>query len=427
MGGKASLILVAGFSAILGYIAMNIGNVSTQAVTNMSMYAAMTASHNVALAGANARLARFYQDTTDYSTVSKTFTGANFTGTYTAGIAAISSSRLRMRCVSTYPMGAASMHDTVEVFFDRNRRNSFTLFAWMTDFEGNVFWITADTVWGRVHSNGNLHINGSPVFMQKATTAKGFDPPKVGSGTNKAIFKDGYETGIAPITFPTDLSELTAASVGGGRRYTTDIFVTLSPGTSANNDGMAYIRNGNLATSPLIDSISLSDPGFNGVILGTQKVNVQGTLDGKLTVSSGANMYIHNDVLYERNPRVTTSDDLLGLVSETNVVVKNNAANNSNCEIHGSIFTRTGSFTAEDYNTRPVSGEMRVLGSIVQKTRGAIGQFSGSTITSGFSKRYRYDDRLSDPAFRPPFYPGYYVSTFAITNWWESYRVMEFQ
>lgn len=427
MGGKASLILVIGFSIILGYVAMNVGNVSTMAITNMSMYSAMSASHNIALAGANARLARFYQDTTDYSTITKTFTGEHFTGSYSAGIEIVSPSRLRMRCVSTYPLGSASLRDTVEVFFDRNKKNSFSLFAWMTDFEGNVFWITADTVWGRVHSNGNLHINGKPVFMQKATTAKGFDPPKVGVGTNKAIFKDGYETGIAKINFPNDLSEIVTASVGGGRRYTTDIYVTLSPGTGANNDGMAYIRSGNLPTSPLVDSVSLSDPGFNGVILGTQKVNVEGTLDGKLTISSQANMYIHNDVLYERNPRVTTSDDLLGLVSETNVIVKNNAANNSHCEIHGSIFTRTGSFTAEDYNSRPVSGEMRVLGSIVQQTRGAIGQFSGSTITSGFSKRYRYDERLSDPAFRPPFYPGYYVSTFAITNWWESYRVMEFQ
>ena len=427
MGGKASLILVIGFSIILGYVAMNVGNVSTMAITNMSMYSAMSASHNIALAGANARLARFYQDTTDYSTITKTFTGEHFTGSYSAGIEIVSPSRLRMRCVSTYPLGSASLRDTVEVFFDRNKKNSFSLFAWMTDFEGNVFWITADTVWGRVHSNGNLHINGKPVFMQKATTAKGFDPPKVGVGINKAIFKDGYETGIAEIDFPNDLSEIVTASVGGGRRYTTDIYITLSPGTSANNDGMAYIRSGNLPTSPIVDSVSLSDAGFNGVILGTQKVNVEGTLDGKLTISSQANMYIHNDVLYERNPRVTTSDDLLGLVSETNVIVKNNAANNSHCEIHGSIFTRTGSFTAEDYNSRPVSGEMRVLGSIVQQTRGAIGQFSGSTITSGFSKRYRYDERLSDPAFRPPFYPGYYVSTFAITNWWESYRVMEFQ
>jgi len=427
MGGKAGLIIVVGFSAILSYIAMNVNTVSTQAVTNMSMYTSMTASHNIALAGANARLAKFYQDSTDWSTISRTFTGKNFTGSYTAGIADIGGNRLRMRCVSTYPLSAGSLHDTVEVFFDRSKRNSFTLFAWMTNFEGNVFWITQDTVWGRVHSNGNLHINGSPVFMQKATTSKGFDPPKVGSGTNRAIFKDGYETGIAEVDFPNSLSEIVTASVGGGRRYTTDIFVTLSPGTGANGDGVAYIRNGTLPTSPIVDSISLSDPGFNGVILSTASVGVQGTLDGQLTVCSQTNMYIHNDVLYERNPRFTTSDDLLGLVAENNVVVKNNAANNSNCEIHGSIFCRNGSFTAENYNTRPVSGELRVLGSIVQDTRGAIGQFSGSTITSGFSKRYRYDTRLSDPNFRPPFYPGYYVSTYAITNWWESYRVMEFQ
>ena len=151
MGGKAGLILVIGFSAILGYIAMNVANVSTQAVTNMSMYTSMTSSHNVALAGANARLAQFYQDTSDWSTVSKTFTGKNFVGSYTAGIEAISASRLRMRCVSTFPLGSASLHDTVEVFFDRNKKNSFSLFAWMTDFEGNVFWITKDTVWGRVH------------------------------------------------------------------------------------------------------------------------------------------------------------------------------------------------------------------------------------------------------------------------------------
>ncbi|HSQ75366.1 MAG TPA: hypothetical protein VLT13_07400, partial [Bacteroidota bacterium] len=316
----------------------------------------------------------------------------------------------------------------VEVWFDRTKRNSFSLFAWMTDFEGNVFWITGDTVWGRVHSNGRLHINGSPVFYQKATTAKGFDPPKVGSGTNKAIFKDNYETGIAPIPLPTDLSEIYTASVSGGRKYIGYIYVTLSPGTGANNDGKAYIRSGNTSSGAIIDSVDLSDVGFNGVILGTGQVNVEGTLDGQLTISSQTNVYVHNDVLYEQNPRVvSTSDDLLGLVAEKNVVVKDNAANRSNCEIHGSIFCRDGSFTAENYNSLPICGELRVLGSIVQETRGAVGTFAGSTLKTGFSKRYRFDDRLSNQAFRPPFYPGYYVNTYAITNWWESYRVMEFE
>jgi len=44
-------------------------------------------------------------------------------------------------------------------------------------------------------------------------------------------------------------------------------------------------------------------------------------------------------------------------------------------------------------------------------------------LNSGFSKRYRFDTRLQDPSFRPPYFPGYYVKTYAITNWWESYRV----
>lgn len=428
MGGRAALMMVLGLSFILGYISQNVNGVATKAVTNMTMYNTMSASHELALAGANARLAKFYQDTSNFSTMTQSFSSGVFTGSFTATVADIGSNKIRMRSVSTYPMGGgASLHDTVEVYFDRNKKNSFTLFAWMTDFEGNVFWITADTVWGRVHSNGNLHINGSPVFMQKATTSKGFDPPTVGKGTNRAIFKNGYETGISEIAFPNDISEIVTASVSGGRKYTGDIYVTLSPGTSANGDGKAYIRSGNTSSGTLIDSIDLSSGSFNGALLSTGKLNVEGTLDGKLTLASQTNVVIQNDVLYERNPRFTTSDDVLGLVAENNVIVAQNAANNSNCEIHGSIFCRTGSFSAENYNTRPISGELKVLGSIVQDTRGAVGTFSGSTLNSGFSKRYRYDDRLSDQAFRPPFYPGYYVATYAITNWWESYRVMEFQ
>jgi hypothetical protein len=428
VGGRAALILVLGVSFILGYISRNINTVATKAVSNMSMYNSMTASHDLALAGANARLSKFYQDTSSLASMSQTFDGTVYSGSFVASMEAISGNRLRLRSVSTYPMGGgASLHDTVEVFFDRNKKNSFTLYAWMTDFEGNVFWVTGDTVWGRIHSNGNLHINGTPVFMKKATTAKGFDPPKVGSGTNKAVFKDSYETGIAPITFPTDISEILTASVSGGRKYIGDIYVTLAPGTSANNDGKAYIRSGNTAAGAIIDSVNLNDVGFNGALLATGKVNVEGTLDGKLTLASQTSVVVQNDVLYEQNPRFTTSDDVLGLVAEQHVIVADNTANRSDCEIHASIFTRTGSFMAENVGSLPLTGELRVLGSIVQKERGEVGTYAGSTLKRGFSKRYWYDERLANQNFRPPFYPGYYVRTYAITNWWESYRVMEFE
>jgi hypothetical protein len=343
-------------------------------------------------------------------------------GSFTAKMIDLGSNKAMLRSVSTYRTWyAKDLHDTVEVYFDKTRLNSFSMYAWMTDFEGNSFWITGDTVWGRVHSNGNIHFDGTPVFMEKITTSKNFDP-KPGAGANHAIYKKGYETGVASVTFPSDLSELVNASTSGGRKYTSDILVTLCPGTAASGDGYAVVQAG-----AVTDTIQLNDPAFNGVILGTGRVNVQGTLDGKLTIASKTDVYVQNDIVYERNPLAGSSDDLLGLVSENNVVVADNAANNSNCVIQAAIFTRNNSFVAEHYNTRGLAGTLQVLGSIVQKERGAVGQFSGSILTSGFSKRYRYDPRLEDPAFRPPYFPGYYVKTYDITNWWESYRISEVQ
>jgi len=315
-----------------------------------------------------------------------------------------------------------SISDTVEVFFNTQQENSFTLFAWMTNFEGNVFWITADTVWGRVHSNGNLHMNGKPVFYEKVTTSKGIDP-KPGVGTNKAVFKKGYETGVATINFPNDLSQIEWAANNGGRLYNGNIWVILSGVTGANNDGVAYIRQSQ--NGPNIDTVQLNDPGFNGVILGDSRVDILGILDGELTVSSLQNIWIQDNVVYE-NRDYPNSDDLLGIVSEDFIYVANNTANQSNCEIDGSIFSRDQSFKAENYNTGSPRGILKINGSIVQDERGAVGTFQGNTLKTGYSKRYRYDTRLADPNVRPPFYPGFWVSTYAITNWWENVRIPKY-
>ena len=424
MGGKSSIILVMGFSFILTYISMNLSESANSSVENMSFYNEVTSSHSLATTGANVGLARFYQDTTWRGPLTQDLSGTSMRGSFRVDVTPVAGGALRLRSVSTFPISAFErLHDTIEVYFDRNRRNSFSMFAWLSNFEGNVFWITGDTVWGRVHSNGNLHVNGQPVFMQKVTTAKTFDPLP-GKGKNKAIFKNGYETGVAEIDYPTDLSELIAASAPpAGRNYPVDIWVTLSPGTAANDDGWALVRDS--PSGPVIDSINLGDPSFNGVLLGAGRVNIQGTLDGKLSVTSLGDVYVQDDVLYERNPRSGPSDDVLGLIADRDVVVADNPANNNGCVIQASVFCRTGSFKAENYNGRPVAKELELLGSIVQDTRGAVGTFNAGGITHGFSKRYRYDDRLADLGFRPPCYPGYYVKTYAIRSWWESYHSVE--
>jgi hypothetical protein len=315
------------------------------------------------------------------------------------------------------------MNDTVDVTFAASGNNPFTIFAWFTNIEGNIWWITRDTVWGRVHSNDTIRVNGSPVYWKKVTTAKTFYP-KPGRGTNRAKFKDGYETGVAAVHIPTDFSYLVTAATLGGRKYTSEIWITLSPGTAADNDGMVYIRN--TETGPIVDSVSLSDPTFNKAILGTQRVHVKGTLDGQLSIASLQDIYVEDNILYEKNPQYYPSDDMLGLIAETDVVVANNWANNHDCEIHAAVFAASGSFKAEDYDERPVSGWLRLLGSITQNIRGAVGTFSGETIRSGFSKRYRYDIRYEDLTVRPPFFPGTDPGTLQIAGWWESFRLPKF-
>jgi hypothetical protein len=216
---------------------------------------------------------------------------------------------------------------------------------------------------------------------------------------------------------------LFTAAATGGRRYTVEVTIGLHGGTNANNDGYALVSSGGVA----IDSVALSDPTFNGAIAGTGRVSVQGVIDGRVSIGSFTDVYVLDDLHYE-NRDVSTSDDVLGLIAEQNVVVVDNAANRTHCEIDGSVFARTNSFMAENYSTGSPRGQLRLHGSIVQKERGAVGMFhNGSTsVKTGYSKLYRYDKRLEDPNFRPPYYPGFYRQTYAISSWWESVHVAKF-
>jgi hypothetical protein len=60
---------------------------------------------------------------------------------------------------------------------------------------------------------------------------------------------------------------------------------------------------------------------------------------------------------------------------------------------------RTGGLTAENDSTRGVAGTLSLYGGVIQYQRGPVGTFSGRggsvTISSGFKKDYRYDDRFN--------------------------------
>lgn len=110
------------------------------------------------------------------------------------------------------------------------------------------------------------------------------------------------------------------------------------------------------------------------------------------------------------------SKDLLGILTYKDVIVTDNQLIRYDVKIDGSVYCQTGGFGAENFNKRPVSGEIQLLGLVIKDTRAAVGTFScGSSITHGFSKRYRYDKGLMLSS--QPFYPS--TGEFEIVSWLE--------
>jgi hypothetical protein len=466
MVGRASLIMVIGFAIIFGIINLNITKLTNRSMGNMIGYNESSISRVVASAGAHTGMALFTSRANLRNTIANKdyttgpFKGCGYTVTLlnkpgSAGFPPYLQLMSISRCTTFVKEKKAGvlvpyiLHDTVIVRMDTTTTRSFSSLAWMTIVEGNVFFIDGDTLWGQVHSNGNIHIDSDnkghhPCFMGRVTTSGKVDPTK-----NYADFRVGgkAEENVPERPFPPNINDAINNSTNATSPYNTkanEIWVELKPGTSADNDGYALIRTGSFSGT-LRDSMRLSDA-TNKVIYSTSTVHIKGTLDGRLSVASGTNVKIEGNTVYEHQPDPTTqiagstvnsTKDMLGLISEVDVQISDDFHGNIN--INAAIFARTGSFEAESYNTRAAEGRINLIGSIAQATRGAVGTFNSGThtIKTGYLKNYRYDNRMwpqgdgfagdADPdvipSQMPPSFPGWTTTgPLAIRSWWESNR-----
>jgi hypothetical protein len=125
---------------------------------------------------------------------------------------------------------------------------------------------------------------------------------------------------------------------------------------------------------------------------------------------------LDDDVIFSEDPRTHSgSTDLLGIIAQNEVLITDNEANHDDINIQASIYCENGGFGAENYDSRPVSGNINLLGGIIQHTRRAVGTFNSYGPASGFSKRYKYDERLMVAS--PPMFPG--TGSFEIVSWLE--------
>lgn len=304
--------------------------------------------------------------------------------------------------VSTAQTNTAEAYTEVAI-----TKDSFSKYVYFTDNEpSHIYFYDGDVLDGPVHTNDRFNISGSPVFKGPVTspdTPNGGDP----------IYEDVTDFSASPIDMPgyEELNHLKNHGMDGGITYSNDIYVEFKQNGTVD----IYESNGWSWNPPV--TYNLED--YNGVISSSKKIYTKGTLKGQVTLHSAEEVEIMGDLKYSQDPEKNPeSTDLLGIISEGDVIVDENAHQDSgskDLEINASIMALDESFEVENYNNGSYRGDLKLVGGLQQEKRGAVGTFGGWNGQTGFSKDYSYDDRLL--SISPPFYPR--ASTFSKKYWKE--------
>jgi hypothetical protein len=410
--GKASLIYVIGLSMLVGIMLMNMNGSGTDSVKNFTSYYGRTVAHDIAVSGANIGCSEAFWDSTvstPYSNIS--FLGGTLNVTYTTA----GNTKL-VTAIGKITLGPVTYRDTVVA---KLRNETLARYAWFTNLEANrggqgSSWSTGDTAWGPAHTNDKFNINGSPVFMKKATAWQSAVPKK-----NTAVWAGGYEWGFK-IPYPNNLSGFVTAATGAGGRSVSgkDAYLTF------NTNGTIRLR----VPTAGYDSTFANATAFTTVgafaVTGAN-LYVQGTLTGDMAVGAvgaGGNVYIMGDVRYKTDPRTTPgSTDRLGIYAENDITVTYDNSNPSayyDRKVDATIFSLTGEFNVQDYKSYSPRGTLLTYGAMMQYYRGGIGEINpgSGTMKSGYFKNFRYDERL---ATNPPkFFPA--MGRYALYAWREN-------
>lgn len=404
MGGKGALLLVLGFSLIFMVAGRNFNQMSTATVENFANYYNDQKAHHLAASGVNLVTNQIFLNG---SLSDQTWNYIFDHGTIRVTLTTVNTFQQIKELVSVGSYSGVS--STIKVVL---KPSSFSKYAYFSHSESaNIWWTTGDTVWGPLHTNGQLRVANRPVFMGKVT----LDGSLVKySNSARPQFLGGFQTGVH-ISIPSNgVSNLKSATSPNGYKFTNQNTVYLE----FRGDSLRYRFN----TTSAWTNVLASTFAPNGVIFAENAdIRIKGRVKGRFTIgadgTSRGNVYLDDDVFYNQDPRTNpSSTDMLGIVAKNDIIITNNAANNNDIIVQASIYSESGSFQAENYQSRPVSGAIRLLGGIIQNARGPVGQFNNNdVIINGFSKRYRYDDRFMVAS--PPFFPG--TNSFEIVSWFE--------
>ena len=425
--GRGLLIIVSGLFIVYGIIQNNLNQRQSSITQFSATYAEKTKAETIANTMADMAFAEINNAPTD--TAAGRFSQTEVLG----GTGSVSLRRERPFASEGNPFVVHKIltargtyqGETVEIEV-RTRRREFSRYSYFTVIEPIIYFTDGDVLNGPVHTNGTIHVNGDAEFNGPVTAANGCD----GCSSHDPDFNGEKDLNADEIDLPVEVPELAQEASANGLRFTDD-----KVKVEFKNDGTANITNYQQTGSQTkcvertywgyctetkdfpvysetgsTQNYDLQDPSFNGIISASEKMEVEGTLNGDVTLHSEKDVEIMGDVRYDHleNPPENpdpAKEDFLGIVSEGHTIVDKEAHETDGSEdldIHASIMAlaEDGSFYVEDYDEGSERGQLNLLGGLIQYERGAV----GTSANTGYLKNYTYDERFLGRAPRgfPP-------------------------
>jgi hypothetical protein len=242
------------------------------------------------------------------------------------------------------------------------------------------------------------------------------------------VFERGYQLGVDEMELP-DLSYLQdsvmaaalngglyVGPIGGNKGWYAVVLGDPAPG-ALTYTGYKWRKNGTLQTVVPATTVDIS--GLNGAAWFSERITIEGVLNGQLTILAEGDVEIWDDVLYESstpgsgpNPGC---DDVLGLIADGDIVIMKTSPNMHDCELHGVFMALEKEILAEKYQQPPARGDLIIYGGLMADKSVHLGQFQHGECVAGYERDYRIDPRL--PWMPPPFFP--LTGRYTVYSWQE--------
>jgi len=406
MGGKAILFLIVGIGSLMMVTILNLNKFSTSVFDNSVNHFEVGIAKVIAESGLNLAASNLSRNG-DWEPV-----GSPYSYMGTDNLKIITRDSNGVKIVTSIGSYKGKTH-TVEI---KIKMANFSEYAYFSNIEGAIWWTGTDSVFGPFHTNDDLFVQGHPYFAGPTTSHGGIVQYYTDQATDEPTIVGSYTSGIT-IAIPTNgIKGLSSKASAGGYVFSghPEVFVEFV------SDSIKYKFS---ETDPYTTVLS-NTLAPNGIIyVDNGDLRIKGTVKGKWSIGSNQSVYLDDDIVYADVPdpsnKYDTSTDLLGILALNDVIITDNKENSEDININAAIYCETGGFTAENYGTRDPAGSINLIGGITQEHREKVGEFtvSGSTktIVSGFSRNYKYDNRLQRMV--PPYFPN--TNTFKIVSWLE--------